>query len=696
MLKIKELFWAIKRFWYLFIIVPGVLSVAIIFFTRNTEKIYDSNTIIYTGISTRKSADLTESLKIDYFTSNNLMDNIVAIINSRKTAELVSLNLLARHLSSEPNNPQLFSNETYEELKKHINEEIWKKLSVKGNFGATYNNLYKALYDSNDSIGAIKYVVSKHKYYGVSNILRRTRVIRQKSSDMVEISYYADDPGIVYQTLKFLAEVYLQRYSDLRTIENSGSIEFYLREKERIFKNLQEAEDRLKMFVSNNRIVNFYEQGKNLDNYVNDLEKEVMRSNQISQGADASLKLLEEKLQKNSVRSSLVDSLENYRKIVADKRLTLNTLLVDSSLDSERVIQLKSEIREINDLLSSKINRLYQQDFSVDGIPVSMLLGEWLDIYLQKERELSALEVSVSSFQEIYKRIDNFSPLGAVLKRLEREVGINENEYLYILAGLNQARLQNQNLKISQTQEIIDPPIFPTEARSSKRKILVLASFMFGHILLIGFFAAKLLLNNTLQEQYNTEKTTGLKVLSSFPKFSSYEESEYFKISSNILANELTKIAHQLGDKPALTIAIHPIVEDDDFELILQKVLKSIPNYLTPIKIISSKGISPYTSYEVSEYINTPILSHFISSKKEPDVFNIINFLVLPPYREINHNVKFLSEVDWHILYSNANYTWKGSDTMFVNWLRSIARENLSMVLTKVDINFIKDLTRKN
>jgi uncharacterized protein involved in exopolysaccharide biosynthesis len=695
MLKIKELYWEFRRYWYLFLILPAFLAGCVIFLTRNTEKIYDSNTIIYTGISTRKSADLTESVKIDYFISNNLMDNIVGLINSRKTAEMVSLELLAQHLALKPGDPKYFSEETYNELKGHIPNELWNELAVVGNINQTHANIIKAFVNEDDKYSPIRYVVDKHKYYGVVNIIDRTRVVRQKSSDMVEISYYADDPGIVYQTLRIIVQVYLKRYSDLRTSENSGSIDFYISEKERIFQKLQESENRLKVFVTDNRIMNFYEQGKNLDNYINDIEKELTKADQIAQGANASLKVLEEKLSKNKVRSSLIDSLGTYRELVAEKRLKLNTLIAESPQKSNSVIALKGEIREINDILSAKINNLYLQDFSVEGIPASIILGEWLNAYLQKEKELSAFEVSLRSMEKISGRIDAFAPLGAELKRLEREVQINEDEYLYILSGLNQARLQNQNLKISQTQEVIDPPFFPNVARGSKRKIIVLASFMFGYVLLIGIFSGKLLLNDDLKEPENAEKITGLKVIAAFPNLPETGKTEYYKTSVNIFLNEISKIIASKNAKKQINIAIHPIVDDEQFQEILADTILLLPSFFSPVRLYSYKpSLKNYIAYDISNYKNGSDIKEFVESDTD-DPSNYLNIVFMPPSREHAQNAMIIKEFDWNIFSCRADYSWKVADTNMTTWVREIAGKNGDLILTSVDINFIKDMNKK-
>ncbi|MGY6559836.1 MAG: GumC family protein [Nitritalea sp.] len=693
MLKIKELWWEIKKYWYLFLLVPGILAAVVIFMTRNLEKIYDSHTIIYTGISTRKTADLTESLKIDYFTSNNLMDNIVELINSRRTSELVALKLLSQHLSMDAFDPKRMEQDTYEQLRTNIPESLRSQVAVPGDPVRTQLRIERLLRDEDPRVGPIRYVLENHKYYGISNISGRVRVLRKRSSDMIEISYYTDDPGIVYQTVHALADVYLSRYGDLRISETSGGIDFYIQERDRIFKKLQESEERLKEFVSANRIMNFYEQGKNLDNYINEIEKEVIRARQVSEGADASLRKLEEKLRVNELRASTIDSLSYYRTQVSNKRVMLNTLMTELGPDSYEIIELKKEIREISDKLSDKIASLYRQDFAVDGIPLNQILGEWLSTYLEKERELSALEISLSSKQEISDRIDRFAPLGAELKRLEREVQVNENEYLAILSGLNQARLQSQNLKISQTQEIIDPPFFPTQARSSKRKIMVAASFMFGHILLIGFFAGRLLLGVNLHEPQQAAKQTGLRVIGAFP---SPAKELPTAIMARLFVNEWKKRLKQqpAGKGTPFIIGIHPVKEDKRLLPLLEAIIKQTQIHFPEVPVLhpESLGSGEY-AYSVEAFHEAYSWADLLPEQLRFDWFEqACSIVIFPPYRTENANLDLIEKVDWHLFAAPAAYTWTRSDGIHKEWLEDSGTLKPELLLYQVDVNFIREI----
>jgi succinoglycan biosynthesis transport protein ExoP len=54
----------------------------------------------------------------------------------------------------------------------------------------------------------------------------------------------------------------------------------------------------------------------------------------------------------------------------------------------------------------------------------------------ENEAKLSVIMKRLNSFDDLYKEL---APVGSNLKRIEREVDINEKEYLSILHGLNMA-----------------------------------------------------------------------------------------------------------------------------------------------------------------------------------------------------------------------------------------------------------------
>ncbi|VAW27041.1 hypothetical protein MNBD_BACTEROID07-656, partial [hydrothermal vent metagenome] len=112
--------------------VPLLLSVVVYYFVRNQEKVYQSEAIIYTGITTGYSIESTVQRSTDFFSTSAQFDNMINLLKSRQTVVETSLRLLAQDLSLEHYNPQYISKENYALLQQSIPQRI-KDLVVKNN-----------------------------------------------------------------------------------------------------------------------------------------------------------------------------------------------------------------------------------------------------------------------------------------------------------------------------------------------------------------------------------------------------------------------------------------------------------------------------------------------------------------------------------------------------------------------------------
>ncbi|HDO06305.1 MAG TPA: LysM peptidoglycan-binding domain-containing protein, partial [Bacteroidetes bacterium] len=121
-----------KRNIVILIGVPLLLSVVVYYFVRNQEKVYQSEAIIYTGITTGYSIESTVQRSTDFFSTSAQFDNMINLLKSRQTVVETSLRLLAQDLSLEHYNPQYISKENYDLLQQNIPQRI-KDLVVKNN-----------------------------------------------------------------------------------------------------------------------------------------------------------------------------------------------------------------------------------------------------------------------------------------------------------------------------------------------------------------------------------------------------------------------------------------------------------------------------------------------------------------------------------------------------------------------------------
>lgn len=121
-----------KRNIILLIGVPFLLSVVVYHFTRTRGKTYQSEEVIYTGITTGYSIESTSRRPANFFTNSAQYDNLINLLKSRKTEVETSLTLFAQDLSLKHYNPQYISNKNFDRLQEMIPKRI-KDLVVVNN-----------------------------------------------------------------------------------------------------------------------------------------------------------------------------------------------------------------------------------------------------------------------------------------------------------------------------------------------------------------------------------------------------------------------------------------------------------------------------------------------------------------------------------------------------------------------------------
>ena len=207
--------------WYL-VIMPMISLIIAWFMTRNMERIYDTNTTIYTGMIT-------------------------------------GYNIEGGTGSAGGKDNNYISAEHFRQLNASVPADV-KALINHSNEAQTYANLkaYEKPSQDNFLFGLTNY----HPYFGINSITSRLKVLQLQKSDIIDIGYSANDAGIAYNTLDILNDVFSKQYQQLRYGETSNVIKFFEREVARLYRILTSAEDDLIRYNVSKRVINYGEQTK--------------------------------------------------------------------------------------------------------------------------------------------------------------------------------------------------------------------------------------------------------------------------------------------------------------------------------------------------------------------------------------------------------------------------------------------------
>ena len=200
-------------------------------------------------------------------------------------------------------------------------------------------------------------------------------------------------------------------------------------------------------------------------------------------------------------------------------KIALNEI-IDNNTDqskSKEVDSLKSISAAIENNMHVTLNNLYTETNTPNGIPTKDVLEEWLKTTLSFEQSKARLTVMDKRKKEFAEEYKKFAPLGAMLKKIERQITVAEQEYLELLHGLSLAKLAQQNNELTSKLTIVDPPYLPLKPNPSKRMMQVIIGLLVGFILVLGLILASALINKTIQQPEKAMKILNIPLLGIYP-----------------------------------------------------------------------------------------------------------------------------------------------------------------------------------
>ena len=546
-----DLFRYIVRFlykirWYL-IILPLIALVVAWFMTRNMERIYNTNTTIYTGMITAYNIEGGSGTAGGHSDTN--MKNLMLLITTDVTIHEVSLRLFARCMmygnTNKDNN--YISAEHFRQLNNSVPADV-KALINHNSENATYANLkaYEKPTQDNYLFGITNY----HPYFGINSITSRLKVIQLNRSDIIDIGYSANDAGIAYNTLDILNEVFARQYAQLRYGETNNVIKFFEREVARLYRILTNAEDDLIRYNVEKRIINYSEQTKVLAG---------MEGNQ--QYSDNSL------LKDQATTRALMDYLERQlgdraKIIKANKEFTnqvtdisriqsrISNLRLMSSEGSGSGVESQLELAKAEQMLQNAtdnvrglIKDIEAGTYSTEtGVKANDMISRWLEQVLLLEKTKAELGAQDIMRANIDKQMLYYAPIGATLGRKDRHISFIEGNYMEMLKALNAARLRQKNLQMTTaTLRVLNPPLFPMNAQPTNRMMILLGAFMLTFLLTAMYFFIIELLDRTLRDRMRSERITKIPVLGCFPKESTLRYRRFNKTIADMALRQLSK-----------------------------------------------------------------------------------------------------------------------------------------------------------
>ena len=684
-----DLFRYIVRFlykirWYL-IILPMIALVIAWFSTRNMERVYDTNTTIYTGMITGYNIEGGTGAAGGQSQTN--MTNLMLLITTDATIHEVSLRLFARCMMygnlNKDNN--YISAEHYRQLYNNVPAEV-KALINHNSENATYANL-KA-YERPSADNYVFGITNYHPYFGINNITSRLKVMQLQKSDIIDIGYSSNDAGIAYNTLDILNDVFARQYALLRYGETTNVIKFFEREVARLYRILTNAEDDLIRYNVEKRIINYGEQTKLISGM--DATQKTTDNNLLIDKTTtrALMNYLERQL---GDRAKVIKANRDFTNQVTDiSRIQsrISNLRLMSSEGGASGVETQMELAKAQKMLqdaSTNVRGLVKDieagNYNTEtGVKASGMIDKWLEQVLKLEEAKAHESAQDIMRQKIDKEIVYYAPIGATVSRKERHIGFIEGNYMEMLRALNSARLRQKNLQMSTaTLRVLNPPMFPMSAQPTNRMMVLLGSFMLAFLFTAVYFFIIELLDRTLRDRMRSERITKIPVMGCFPKESNLRYRRFNKTIADMALRQLSKaiLPHfEEGKQNVLNLISTDAANGKSY------IAQELENYWISIGL-QVRRITYDEDFLAED-------SRFIMAKEIKDICPDLlpNEIAIIEYPNLDDNSipsGLLNMATINLLVTRANRTWKDVDQKALKELneRLENKNSLFMYLTE-------------
>ncbi len=704
-MSLLQFFRLLNRNINLFLLCALTLVVVTYMLTLNLPKSYETEMEIFTGIASGINIEEVDNTKVDYFTTSTEYDNLINIIKSRQTLEEVGMRLLVQHMMLDSADPAYITAENYGHFRYKMPDSLEQILldpySVENTLRRIRN--YRQIHVNDSRVkSTFEREGSPYSYKSLEGV----QVKRVQNSDLIQLSFSCNDPGIAQNTLLILTEVFTNNLATIKTGQSSDVVSYFQEKVDEAARVLNDAEAALQDFRIKYRIINYAEQTRNLAIEKERMEDEFQKERAKKKAAEAVLAKLEKQLSLNNVMIKLGNAILERKKELIDLRsqiAEMETYLNDQSL----LNQLRAKASRLEEQVRNQLMERYEYSRTTDGIQISSLIGEWLRYTLLLDETDARIAVFLDRKQYFREQYDIYAPLGSQFARLERDISIKESNYLELLYNLNQALIRQKSELVSSGGLVItSPPPYPHNPIPSKAMLLVAVAGVMGFLVPFLFILVKELLDSSIRTPERGEELSGLKLIGAYPDLTTRSEVKnidfewlHDKAAAHVTQNirlESRKLGNSRGGPVAQNILVFSTRQNDGKLLTTHVIANELVSLNFRVLVLGYKDLSeeetPYYDYvkydSDKRFVNSEHLSELIPIGYDPGLYDYC-FLILQPIIVNPYPLNLLDQFSAGICVTGAFRNWGRADTTALKDFSEILQFKSGLMLNAVEPDYM-------
>ncbi len=350
---------------------------------------------------------------------------------------------------------------------------------------------------------------------------KRLVVEASKKSNMIALSYEANDPALAQKILSQVVSFYLEKHIEVNRTE--GSYAFFKKEKHAVESSLDRTEEEIKNLKNRTAVASVTEQRRilmarigTMKSTLQNTQSAIAASNARVEALEATLAHLPDSVRKDETRGVANSAADSLRKNIYELELQEQQLLTKFKQNTVPVRQIRRRVEEGRALLV----KAQQQSQVTTGINENFQKLQ-LGLLSEKARLVSLAaraEALKSQLKSTGEELDSLNSTEIRFERLARELANQKASYRKYSESLEQSRIdQALDMQRISNISIVEPATYSIKPAGPKRLLNLALGFLLGLFGGLGLAFFSEFLDHSLQKPEDIEKRLQLPVVAALP-----------------------------------------------------------------------------------------------------------------------------------------------------------------------------------
>jgi len=352
------------------------------------------------------------------------------------------------------------------------------------------------------SKSAAEYVFSKlhlENYFkdqeyeeALNALMKSISVSTNDKENTITITVESRDPKLSAEIANTYVEALEKINASLNVSSAKNTKDFLEKQIERVKKDLDDAENRLKEFQQKNLVFDVDSESKVVIENLAKLESEkdlssislkVKRENfeNLKRQLVNQQKIQEKDLLSITSLTATSTTLSDLRSKLISQESELALLSIDYGPEHPKVLAMKYAIEETKKVMKDELERIYK---AINNTSLSELFNLQMDIMVEESKE-KALNSVINKYQQ---KLSKLPDLGIILSRLLRDVKVQETLYTMLISQYEQAKIDETRESVNvSVLDYAKPPTKKSKPSTTLNVLIAGVASLFLGIFLVFF-----------------------------------------------------------------------------------------------------------------------------------------------------------------------------------------------------------------